>query len=106
MAANVIWMKPKPKWMAVTHVQDIKSPFRLSSLGTAQKSIMDHINLDGRHVVGEKWKENKQTRLQAFSGVLVLAGVFRSNWESTEILWVSQIPPDYSFILSAWFSCY
>ena len=42
------------------------------------------------HVFGDRWKEMDQTYLHAYFGVLILAGVIRSNGESTESLWDAE----------------
>ena len=88
MAANVIRMQPGATQIAVTHVQDIKYIFELPD--TIQKIILNCTNLEGRHVFGERWKGMDQTHLHAYFGVLILAGVFRSNGESTESLWDAE----------------
>jgi hypothetical protein len=88
MAANVIRMQPGATQMAVTHVQDIKYIFELPE--TIQKIILNCTNLEGRRVFGERWKEMDQTNLQAYFGVIIFAGVFRSNGESKESLWDAE----------------
>lgn len=90
MAVIVIRMIPGPTLMAVTHVQDIMSNFELFIPDTIQKIILDCTNLEERRVFGERWKEMDQTHLHAYFGVLILAGVFRSNGESRESLWDAE----------------
>lgn len=46
-----------------------------------------HDKLEGRRVFQEKWKPLDQTDLHAYSGILVLAGVYRSKGETTASLW-------------------
>jgi hypothetical protein len=75
--------------MAVTHEQDIKS-FQLVIPDTIQKTILDCTNMERRHVFKERWKEMDQTHLHAYFGVLILAGVFTCNGESTESLWDAE----------------
>lgn len=87
MAANVIKMQPGPTRMAVSLVQDIKSSFELFIPDSIQNIILNCTNLEGRCVFGEKWKEMDQTHLQAYFGVLILAGVFRSKGKS---LWDAE----------------
>lgn len=90
VAANVIRMQPGPTQMAVTHVHDIKSSFQFFIPDSIQKIILDCTNLEGRRVFGERWKEMDQTHSHAYSGVLILVGVFRSKGESTESLWDAE----------------
>uniref|UniRef100_A0A669C9C5 PiggyBac transposable element-derived protein domain-containing protein n=1 Tax=Oreochromis niloticus TaxID=8128 RepID=A0A669C9C5_ORENI len=89
-AANVIRMQPGPTRLGVTHVQDIKSSCDLFIPDSIQRIILDCSNLEGRRVFGERWKEMDQIDLQAYFGVLILAGVFRSKGESTESLWDAE----------------
>lgn len=63
MAANVIKMKPGPTRMAVSLVQDIRSSFELFIPDSIQHIILDCANLEGRRVLGGKWKEMDQTTL-------------------------------------------
>ena len=52
-----------------------------------KRIILDCTNLEGSKVFGERWKVMDETGLDAYFGVLILAGVFRSNGEATESLW-------------------
>ena len=76
--------------MAVSHVQDIKSAFELFIPDSIQKIILDCSNAEGRRVFQERWNDMDQTHLEAYFGVLILAGVFRSKGESTESLWDAE----------------
>ncbi|XP_060792618.1 piggyBac transposable element-derived protein 4-like [Neoarius graeffei] len=87
LAANVIKMIPGPTRLAVTHAQDIKSSFDLFMTYPIKKIILDCSNLEGSRVFGERWKGLDETDLDAYFGVLILAGVFRSKGEATESLW-------------------
>lgn len=88
--SNVIKMQPGPTQMAVTHTQDIKSSFKLFIPDSMQKIILDCTNLEGKRVLGERWKEMDQIHLHAYFGLLILAGVFRSKWKSAESLWDTE----------------
>ena len=79
MATNSIRKQPVPRWIAATHVQDIKSSFELFIPDSIQKIILDFTNLGGQHVFGERWNEMDKTHLFANFGVLILAGVFKST---------------------------
>lgn len=76
--------------IAVSLVQDIKSSLGLFIPDSIQNIILNCTILDGRRVFGEKWKEMDQTHLQAYFGVLIPAGVFRSKGESTDSLWDAE----------------
>lgn len=71
-------------------MQDIKSSFELFIPDDIKKIILDCTNLEGWRVFGERWKEMDQTHLDAYFGVLILAGVFKSKGESTESLWDAE----------------
>ncbi|KAM9770316.1 DNA polymerase delta subunit 4 isoform 1-T1 [Menidia menidia] len=89
-AAGAIRMQPGPTRMAVTHTRDIKSSFELFIPDSIQEIILDCTNFEGRRVFGERWKEMDLTQLQAYFGVLILAGVFRSRGECAESLWDAE----------------
>lgn len=86
-AANVIKMVPGPTRYAVSHVQDIKSAFELFITPSIEKDILEMTNLEGRRVYGDSWKELDGTHLQAYIGLLILAGVYKSKGEATASLW-------------------
>ena len=75
---------------ADTHVQNIMYSNELFIPDTIQIIILDCANLDGMCVFEERWKEMDQTHLHAYFGVLILAGVFRSNGESIASLWDAE----------------
>ncbi|KAM4613310.1 piggyBac transposable element-derived protein 4-like [Polymixia lowei] len=83
-------MTPGPTRYAVSHVDDIKSSFLLFLPKSIEKIILDMTNLKGRCVFGERWKELDQAALQAYMGLLILAGVYRSNHEATMSLWDAE----------------
>ena len=74
MAANVIRMLPGPTRLAVSHAQDIKSSFDLFMPSPIKRIILDCTNLEGSKVFGERWKVMDETVLDAYFGVLILAG--------------------------------
>ena len=90
MAASVRRIQAGPTRTVVTHLQDIKSSIELLIPDTIQKIILDCTNLEVRCVFGERWKEMDQTHLHIYFGVIFLAGVFKSNGESTESLWDAE----------------
>jgi len=44
-------------------------------------------NKEGKTAVGETWKPVAEAELNAYFGILFLAGVYRSAGEATEELW-------------------
>lgn len=52
--------------------------------------ILNYTNIDDKRVFDKEWTDIDSTELFAFIGLLLLAGVFRSNNESTESLWESK----------------
>ncbi|XP_060780363.1 piggyBac transposable element-derived protein 4-like [Neoarius graeffei] len=87
IAANVIQMAPGPTRLAVTYVSDIRSSFDMFMPPPIKNIILDCTNIEGRRVFGERWKDLDETDLDAYFGVLILAGVFKSKGEATESLW-------------------
>ena len=49
--------------------------------------ILVMTNLEGGRVFADTWKTLDQVDLQAYMGLLILAGVHRSNNEATKSLW-------------------
>ena len=86
-AANIIKMTPGVTRFAVTRVSDIKTCFDLFLPLSLKKVIIAMTNLEGKKVHGNKWKDIDETYLVAYSGVLLLAGVYRSSNEASESLW-------------------
>ncbi|XP_060786554.1 piggyBac transposable element-derived protein 3-like [Neoarius graeffei] len=87
---NIIKTTPGPTRMAVSRVTDIKSAFELVMPNSVQKIILEMTNLEGRHVLGERWKDLDYIHLHAYLGVLILAGVYKSKDESTASLWDAE----------------
>ncbi|XP_053946583.1 piggyBac transposable element-derived protein 4-like [Anastrepha ludens] len=51
------------------------------------RTILTYTNIEGKRIYGEEWLDIENIELFAFIGLLILAGVFRSNNESCESLW-------------------
>ncbi|XP_060720777.1 piggyBac transposable element-derived protein 4-like [Tachysurus vachellii] len=86
-AANVIKMIPGITRFAVTRVSDIKSCFDLFMPLSLKKVIISMTNLEGKKVHGDMWNDIDEECLNAYIGVLLLAGVYRSSNEATDSLW-------------------
>ncbi|CAJ1086606.1 piggyBac transposable element-derived protein 4-like [Xyrichtys novacula] len=84
---NIIKMTPGPTQYATSRVDDIKSSFQLFLPESIEGIILDMTNLEGKRVFGDAWRELDLVDLQAYIGLLILAGVYRSNNEATKSLW-------------------
>ncbi|GLD62735.1 piggyBac transposable element-derived protein 4-like protein [Lates japonicus] len=84
---NILKMTPGPTRYAVSHAQDIKSTFELFFPQPLQKILLEMTNMEGRRVFGDSWMEIDKTQLDAYMGLLLLAGVYRSCNEATASLW-------------------
>ena len=52
-----------------------------------EKIVLERTNKEGRFVYGDNWMKVDKTDLQGNLGLLILAGVYRSNKEATSSLW-------------------
>lgn len=86
-AANVIRNSPGPTRYACNRITDIKSAFDVIFTNTVETEIIKMTNIEGRQVFKEKWCDLDSNIFQAYVGLLLLAGVYRSNGESTKSLW-------------------
>ncbi|XP_056155945.1 piggyBac transposable element-derived protein 4-like [Lampris incognitus] len=89
-AQNIIRMTPGPTRFAVSYVQDIKTAFGLFIPQSIQTILIEMRNLEGRRVFGNSWKEIDKTYLDVYFGLLLLAGMYRSNNEATACLWDAE----------------
>lgn len=87
---NIVRMTPGPTRYAISRVDDIKSSFQLFLPESIERIVLDMTNLEGRRVFGDTWKELDQADLHAYMGLLILAGVYRSNHEATMSLWDAE----------------
>ncbi|XP_068435159.1 piggyBac transposable element-derived protein 4-like [Clinocottus analis] len=86
-AANVIKMTPGITRFAVTRVSDIRTCFELFMPSSLKRVIIAMTNLEGKKVYGDKWKDIDEVYLDAYLGVLLISGVYRSCNEATDSLW-------------------
>ncbi|KAL7405220.1 hypothetical protein ABVT39_025473 [Epinephelus coioides] len=84
--ANIIKMTPGITRFALTRVGDIKTCFDLFMPLSLKKVIIAMINLEGKKVHSDMWNDVDEEYLGAYISVL-LAGVYRSSNEATDILW-------------------
>lgn len=87
ISANIIKVAPGPTRYCIARVQDIKSAFQLLLNSTLENIIIKMTNIEGRRVYGDDWEELDDITLQAYIGLLLLAGVYKSHGESTKSLW-------------------
>ena len=66
------------------------SAFRIVFPFANLKKIICMTNLEGGRVYGENWKNLDSSFFEAYIGLLLLAGVYRSNGEVTTSLWNSE----------------
>lgn len=106
-AENVLRTKPGPTQFATARVTDIKSSFELFISKEIETIIIEMTNIEGRfiknifssikilkffsgtRVFGSEWATIDTVLLQAYFGLLLLAGVYRSKGEALESLWDS-----------------
>lgn len=85
---NIISMTPgltRYSSSRITHEE--VSSFQLFFPPPVVNIILKYTNNEGKCVFGDDWTEVDDTEMFAYIGTLLLAGVFRSNNESTESLW-------------------
>ncbi|KAK7140748.1 hypothetical protein R3I94_013126 [Phoxinus phoxinus] len=72
---------------ASSHAKDIKSTFELFLTEEILKIVLEMSNVEGRHVFAEEWTDLDLADIQAYIGVVILAGVYRANHEAMASLW-------------------
>lgn len=76
-ADNIIKKTPGPTLFAKARVSDIQSAFELFIPPSIQSILIDMTNKEGKRVFGDNWKVIDKTDLDAYVGLLLLAGVYR-----------------------------
>ncbi|XP_041864774.1 piggyBac transposable element-derived protein 4-like [Melanotaenia boesemani] len=84
---NIIKRTPGPTRFAVSHAHDIKTTFELFIPPSLEKILLEMTNMEGRRVFGKSWMDIDKVQLDAYLGLLLLAGVYRSCNEATASLW-------------------
>ncbi|XP_071369448.1 piggyBac transposable element-derived protein 4-like [Centroberyx affinis] len=77
---------PGPTRYATARISTVKSCFDLFVTEEIIQILLDMTNLQGKRSSAD-WKDIDATDLQAYIGLLILAGVYRSRNESTRSLW-------------------
>lgn len=86
-SANIINVTPGPTRYAITRVSDIKSSFLVMMNDNIQSIVVEMTNIEGQRVYGDGQEALDKITLQAYIGLLLLAGVYKSYGESTKSLW-------------------
>ncbi|XP_042609958.1 piggyBac transposable element-derived protein 4-like, partial [Cyprinus carpio] len=89
-AARVTKLTPGPTRYACSRVEDIKSSFLLFFPPSIQSILVEMTNLEGKRVYDADWRDVDWTDIEAFIGLLILAGVYRSNNEALSSLWEAE----------------
>lgn len=90
-AEEVLRNTPGPTRYACTRVEDIRSAFELFFTKSIQNILLEITNLEGQRVYGNEWNDIVLEEMQAFVGLLILAGVCKSNNEATRSLWDGEM---------------
>ncbi|XP_059401128.1 piggyBac transposable element-derived protein 4-like [Carassius carassius] len=85
--AHHIKRTPGPTRLAYVNAEDIRSTFELFFPDDIKQILIEMTNLEGKRVFRDTWKDLDWTDLQAFFGLLILAGVYRSHHEAISSLW-------------------
>lgn len=86
-SSNVIKTSQGPTRYATSQIKCIKSSFQAIFYSTIENKIIQATNIEGRRIYGDDWKEFDNITFQAYIGLLLLAGVYKSNGEATKSLW-------------------
>lgn len=89
-ASRIIKLTPGPTRYAYSRVDDMKSAFLLFFPTSIQNILIEMTNLEGKRVYGDSWKDVDWTELEAFFGLILLAGVYRSHNEALTSLWDAE----------------
>jgi len=84
---NVMKLTPGPTAYATRHADTVCDAFQLFLTPRIVSIILGMTNKEGKTAVGETWKPVDEAELNAYFGLLFLAGVYRSAGEATEELW-------------------
>ncbi len=87
---RIIKTSTGPTGLACANADDIRSTFELFFPDDIKQILIEMTNLEGKHVFGDTWKDLDWTDFQAFIGLLILAGVYRSQHEAMDSLWHAE----------------
>ena len=78
-AAAQSTVPPGPTMYAMSRAVDQASTFHLFITPTVENIILKMTNWEGRRKYGDEWRGMDETDLRAYIGLLILAGVYRSQ---------------------------
>lgn len=84
---NIINIRPGPTSLSTKYISDVKSSFDLLLSDDIKKIIVEMSNRKGLLAFGVNWKSLCQIELEAYLGLTLLAGVYKSHGENLEQLW-------------------
>ncbi|XP_070710531.1 piggyBac transposable element-derived protein 4-like [Pempheris klunzingeri] len=79
-------LTPGPTHMAIARISSPETAFDLFFTEDILQLILHFTNLQGRRT-SKHWKDVSKEELRAYLGLLILAGMFKSQHESTKSLW-------------------
>jgi len=85
-SANIIKLTPGPTRYAISRIDDIRSSFQVIMNNNLSDIVLKMTNVEGRRVYGDNWENLDAITLEAYIGILLLAGVYRSHGESRKSL--------------------
>jgi len=85
-SANIIKLTPGPTRYAISRI-DIRSSFQVIMNNILSDTVLKMTKVEGRRVYGDNWENLDAITLEAYIGILLLAGIYRSHGESTKNLW-------------------
>lgn len=84
---NILNLTPGPTRFSAARVEDEYTAFELLFPHNLKIMIVNYTNIEGKRVYLENWRDLNIADLDAYIGLLLLAGVYRSSNEATTSLW-------------------
>jgi len=73
-SANIIKLTPGPTRYAISRIDDIRSSFQVIMNNNLSDIVLKMTNIEGRRVYGDNWENLDAITLEAYIGILLLAG--------------------------------
>ncbi|CAH1988980.1 unnamed protein product [Acanthoscelides obtectus] len=86
-SANVTKSSTGVTRYACARIFDVKSSFDIVFSDVVETQIINMTNIEGFRVFGSCWKDLDKMTFQAYIGLLILVGVYKSYGEATKSLW-------------------
>jgi hypothetical protein len=88
IAANILTQRQGPtKSTLRTCGNSVRDAFQVFITPEIVRKIVEHTNTEGRRILGLNWNTVTQQEMDAFFGLLLLAGVYHSHNASIDELW-------------------